>query len=187
MRYVNFATAALLALTALPALAQAPPGQNPTTGARPGHEPGVGESLPRSDKASNIGREITVHHRPHPTPADYRRKCDHAGLSESRPCRSRHRSHRAGAAIAGDGGDTRHSIARFRKARRTRRARASWSPKSGMRAAHWATATARAPFSSSISPYRAETRFLRSAAVSVSAAAQFALACYATCRCMVFY
>jgi len=55
LRYVNLATAALLALTALPALAQAPFGQNPTTGARPGHELGVGESLPRSDKASNIG------------------------------------------------------------------------------------------------------------------------------------
>ena len=55
MRHVNLAAAALLALAALPALAQAPSGQNPTTGARPGHEPGVGELLPRSDKASNIG------------------------------------------------------------------------------------------------------------------------------------
>ena len=55
MRYVNIATVALLGLTALPALAQAPSGLNPATGARPGHEPGVGESLPLSDKASNIG------------------------------------------------------------------------------------------------------------------------------------
>jgi hypothetical protein len=55
MRYVNFATAALLALIALQALAQAPSGANPSTGARPGHDPGTGESLPASNKASNIG------------------------------------------------------------------------------------------------------------------------------------
>ncbi len=55
MRYVNLATAALLGMIALPALAQMPPGANPATGARPGHEPGVGESLPLSNKASNIG------------------------------------------------------------------------------------------------------------------------------------
>ncbi len=54
MRYVNIATVALLGMTALQALAQAPSGVNPATGARPGHEPGVGESLPLSDKASNI-------------------------------------------------------------------------------------------------------------------------------------
>ena len=30
-----------------------------TNGARPGREPGVGESLPRSDRASNIGPETT--------------------------------------------------------------------------------------------------------------------------------
>ena len=54
MRYLNRATAALLGMVALPALAQAPSGTNPATGARPGHEPGIGESLPRSDKASNI-------------------------------------------------------------------------------------------------------------------------------------
>jgi hypothetical protein len=54
MRYVNLATAALLGMIALPALAQMPPGANPATGARPGHEPGVGESLPLSNKASNI-------------------------------------------------------------------------------------------------------------------------------------
>jgi hypothetical protein len=47
--------AALLSLTGVSALAQTPPsGTNPTTGARYGHEPGVGESLPHSDKASNI-------------------------------------------------------------------------------------------------------------------------------------
>jgi hypothetical protein len=54
MRYVNLATVALLGMTALSALAQTPPGANPATGARPGHEPGVGESLPLSNKASNI-------------------------------------------------------------------------------------------------------------------------------------
>lgn len=54
MRYVKLATAALLGMIALPALAQAPSGTNPATGARPGHEPGTGESLPLSNKASNI-------------------------------------------------------------------------------------------------------------------------------------
>ena len=54
MRYVNLATAALLGMTSLSALAQVPSGADPTTGARPGHEIGVGESLPTSDKASNI-------------------------------------------------------------------------------------------------------------------------------------
>jgi hypothetical protein len=54
MRSVNFATAALLGLTAMSALAQAPSGVAPATGARPGHEVGVGDSLPRSDNASNI-------------------------------------------------------------------------------------------------------------------------------------
>lgn len=53
MTYLNLATAALLSLSAMSALAQAP-GLDPNTGARPGHIPGVGESLPRSDKASNI-------------------------------------------------------------------------------------------------------------------------------------
>jgi hypothetical protein len=54
MRYVTFTTAALLSMTALSALAQTPPGANPATGARPGHEIGVGDSLPRSNTASNI-------------------------------------------------------------------------------------------------------------------------------------
>ena len=54
MRNVNMATVALLGLTALPALAQVPAGANPATGARPGHEIGVGVSLPLSNKASNI-------------------------------------------------------------------------------------------------------------------------------------
>ena len=60
MRYVNFATVALLGMAALQALAQTPPGANPATGARPGHEPGVGVSLPLSDKASNIGPADTT-------------------------------------------------------------------------------------------------------------------------------
>jgi hypothetical protein len=54
MRYVNAATVALLSMTALSALAQVPSSLNPATGARPGHEVGIGDSLPRSDKASNI-------------------------------------------------------------------------------------------------------------------------------------
>jgi hypothetical protein len=53
MRCVYLATVALLGMTTLSALAQAPV-LDPATGARPGHMPGVGESLPQSDKASNI-------------------------------------------------------------------------------------------------------------------------------------
>ncbi len=48
MRRVTIATAALLAVSASAALAQPPA---PT---RPGHEIGVGDSLPRSNQASNI-------------------------------------------------------------------------------------------------------------------------------------
>ena len=58
MRNIQFVLAALLGLAATPALAQVPAqvpaGIDPATGARPGHVPGVGESLPRSSKASNI-------------------------------------------------------------------------------------------------------------------------------------
>jgi hypothetical protein len=54
MRCVNIATAALLGMTSLSALAQVPSGADPTTGARPGHEIGVGQSLPLSNNASNI-------------------------------------------------------------------------------------------------------------------------------------
>ena len=57
MRSLNLMLAAVLGLTAVTALAQSPPVLEPatqTTGARPGHAPGVGESLPKSDKASNI-------------------------------------------------------------------------------------------------------------------------------------
>jgi hypothetical protein len=50
----NVMLAALLGLTAMPALAQSPASVNPITGARPGHVPGVGESLPTSNRASNI-------------------------------------------------------------------------------------------------------------------------------------
>jgi hypothetical protein len=52
MRSLNFALAVLLGLSGLSALAQAPPVID--TGTRPGHVPGVGDSLPKSDKASNI-------------------------------------------------------------------------------------------------------------------------------------
>ena len=54
MRSVYIATVALLGMTALSAMAQTPPVQDPATGARPGHVPGVGESLPQSARASNI-------------------------------------------------------------------------------------------------------------------------------------
>lgn len=54
MSYLNLATAMLLSITAGTALAQAPTPDVLTSGARPGHIPGVGDSLPRSDKASNI-------------------------------------------------------------------------------------------------------------------------------------
>jgi hypothetical protein len=54
MKYVNLAAAALLGLSAATALAQAPPGLAKDTGARPGHQVGIGDSLPRSDRASNI-------------------------------------------------------------------------------------------------------------------------------------
>ena len=54
MHHVYLATVALLGVTAMSALAQAPPISDPATGARPGHEVGIGDSLPRSDKASNI-------------------------------------------------------------------------------------------------------------------------------------
>jgi hypothetical protein len=59
MRSVTFAAAALLGLSAAVALAQAPSGLDPVTGARPGHEPGVGVSLPLSNNASNIGPSDT--------------------------------------------------------------------------------------------------------------------------------
>lgn len=54
MRSLYPALAALLCLIAISAMAQAP-SLDSTTGARPGHEIGVGDSLPRSGKASNIG------------------------------------------------------------------------------------------------------------------------------------
>jgi hypothetical protein len=54
MGYVTIAAAALLGMSAGAALAQTAPGFDPATGARPGHEPGVGISLPLSNSASNI-------------------------------------------------------------------------------------------------------------------------------------
>jgi hypothetical protein len=44
-----------LGMAAMPALAQMPAGADPATGARPGHQIGVGQSLPLSNNASNIG------------------------------------------------------------------------------------------------------------------------------------
>ena len=60
--------AALLAAAALPAIAQVPRGTDPMTGTRPGHTPGVGTSLPLSDKASNItgGRSTIAPTQPAP-------------------------------------------------------------------------------------------------------------------------
>jgi hypothetical protein len=54
MRYLSLAAIGLLGTVAVQAVAQAPSGLDPATGARPGHEVGLGDSLPRSDKASNI-------------------------------------------------------------------------------------------------------------------------------------
>jgi hypothetical protein len=54
MRCLYLATVALVGMTTLSALAQAPSMVTPATGARPGHVRGIGESLPLSDKASNI-------------------------------------------------------------------------------------------------------------------------------------
>ena len=53
MRPLMLPTVALLSMTAIAALAQTS-SLDPATGARPGHEPGVGTSLPLSNKASNI-------------------------------------------------------------------------------------------------------------------------------------
>jgi hypothetical protein len=52
MRYIYLVSAALLGFTAMQALAQVP--ADPSLGTRAGHEPGIGDSLPRSDNASNI-------------------------------------------------------------------------------------------------------------------------------------
>ncbi len=59
MRYVNIASVVVLALAGPPAFAQAPSAPDTTTGARPGHQIGIGDSLPRSDRASNIVRSDT--------------------------------------------------------------------------------------------------------------------------------
>jgi hypothetical protein len=54
MRTLHFAAAALLCMTAIPAFAQTPAGADLGTGARPGHQPGDGSSLPKSNNSSNI-------------------------------------------------------------------------------------------------------------------------------------
>src|SRR5271168_4151540 len=54
MRYIYLVPVALLGLTAIPAFAQAPASPGLTTGARPGHQAGIGESMPKSNDASNI-------------------------------------------------------------------------------------------------------------------------------------
>jgi hypothetical protein len=61
MRTLSFATVLVLGMTAMSALAQTPPGMNPATGARPGHEPGIGNSLPLSTCPSSfIGENATT-------------------------------------------------------------------------------------------------------------------------------
>ena len=54
MFLIKFVGGAMLAMAGVSALAQVPSMGAPDDGARPGHIPGVGESLPRSDKAGNI-------------------------------------------------------------------------------------------------------------------------------------
>lgn len=54
MRCSGFVMAALFGLIAVPALAQTQPLAGTATGARPGNEIGTGNSLPRSNNASNI-------------------------------------------------------------------------------------------------------------------------------------
>jgi hypothetical protein len=80
MRFLNIGGIGLLSLIALSALAQAPPLVDPATGARPGHEPGVGISLPLSNKASNITPQDT-HSRIAPTLPDGNAS-DNAGARE---------------------------------------------------------------------------------------------------------
>lgn len=53
-------TAGAFMFCAASALAQAPPGPNPETGARPGNDIGAGMSMPMSDKAGNIGPDDTA-------------------------------------------------------------------------------------------------------------------------------
>jgi len=60
MRYLGLATIALLGMTTMAAMAQMPSGVDPATGARPGHVPGIGESLPRSLPPSAIGEDATA-------------------------------------------------------------------------------------------------------------------------------
>ena len=59
MRHVHLAIIALLGMIALPALAQAPSGTNPATGARLGHGSGTDHPLPITNTTSNIGPEDT--------------------------------------------------------------------------------------------------------------------------------
>ena len=60
MRYLNLATIALLGMTTVSVLAQTPSGTDPTTGARPGHEPGIGYSLPLSPCPLVIAEDATT-------------------------------------------------------------------------------------------------------------------------------
>jgi hypothetical protein len=59
MRIETIAIAALLGISTANAFGQSNTGLDPATGARPGHEVGVGDSLPLSDKASNTSSADT--------------------------------------------------------------------------------------------------------------------------------
>jgi hypothetical protein len=54
MRYIPILSIAALSLSALPSLAQVPANPPTVSDARPGHVVGIGDSLPRSNAASNI-------------------------------------------------------------------------------------------------------------------------------------
>ena len=78
MRYLNLATVLLLGMTSVSALAQAP-GLDPGTGARPGHEPGIGEltAAVQQREQYRAGR-YAIGLRAHPAPVFGRRKCNRA-------------------------------------------------------------------------------------------------------------
>jgi hypothetical protein len=158
MRTLTIATAALLGITAASALAQAPSGMNPVTGARPGHDVGIGESLPRSNKASNIVPTDT-HSNIAPTLPPSAIGGDAASLDYLRAARASLVAGRTGQASSRWRWLRRaHSTARLRKARPTHRVKVCWCPKSATRVTHSAPATTGAPSSSSIAHWRAEAR-----------------------------
>jgi hypothetical protein len=73
MRCVTFASAVLLGMSALLALAQAPSGPDSATGDWPGYEGGTGNA----PSASTIGNNATTHD--YPRTGDTSRVAGHAG------------------------------------------------------------------------------------------------------------